>query len=59
MLTPEQIEQAENAAEEIVAANEVGYFYGTMGELANAILVLAARDNRLKAEEAARAHEQR
>jgi len=58
MLTPEQIRQAEDAAEEIVAAVQVGFFHGTMGEYANALLVLRARDNRLQAEEAAHTHEQ-
>lgn len=53
MLTPEQIRQAEDAAEEIIAAAEVGMFHGSHGEYANALLTLAARDVR---EAAAKVH---
>lgn len=46
MLTPDQIKQAEDAAEEIIMAAEVGRFHGTRGEYANALLVIAAREAR-------------
>lgn len=62
MLTPEQIEAAENEAEAIVLAGEVGMFRGTAGEYATALLILQDREKRLKAaetEQATQIHELR